>query len=112
VALPVSPPTAGSAVTAGSSLGYVRFGVNTVDFDIAVKARTSTGVRNLSFIQTVTDGLLATYDAWAGAGTQTRDSFSISRAARDADPLTCNGETFTSIGSLPSWFFDGTYLHP
>lgn len=32
-----------------------------------------------------------------------RNDMIISRAARDADPLTCNGEAFTTFGTLASW---------
>jgi hypothetical protein len=49
----------------------------------------------------VTDALFADYVA---RGVTVRSDLVLTKAARDADPLTCDGEAFTSTGVLPAFF--------
>jgi hypothetical protein len=95
----VTPLNPGDAVTKGQALGTHNGGV--VSSDIAVGIASTTGWRLVSFLDTMTNGLFAAYQA---RGMTVRSDGIISKAARDADPLTCIGEMFVSPGSLPGYF--------
>ena len=100
---------AGSAVLPGDLVGHARLYYDDLmetahDFDIAVRVHTLYGDRYVSWFDVVTDALFAEYVA---RGAVARSDFVLSKAARDADPLTCAGETFTSAGALPAWFVLG-----
>ncbi len=101
--------TVGFSLSAGQHLGYGRLvrnsGPPSHDFDIALHANTSTGIRYVSYFEAMTNALFNGYAIWGG-GTALRQNFIISETARNADPLTCSGETFTSSGSLPSWYYN------
>ena len=95
---------AGSLVTSGQQLGYARMisgGSVHHDFDIAIHVYTTMGVRYLSYFELLETDVFSNYSSFS----LDRSDFIISEATRDADPLACDGETFTSSGSLPSWFF-------
>ena len=97
---------AGNLVAAGDAIGTARLVYPDLaevahDFDIAVRLHTLYGDRYVSWFDVVTDPLFATYVA---RGASSRSDFVITRGARDADPLTCAGETFTSAGTLGAWF--------
>lgn len=96
--IPTIPIAAGTNVSVGQLLGS-HYGLQT-DSDVAVGVNTPQGYRLVSWFDVVTDTLFQEYRA---AGVVARDDMIISRAARDADPLTCNGETFTTTGTLASW---------
>jgi hypothetical protein len=68
--------------------------------DIAVGVNTPGGWKLVSYFDVLTDSLFQSYQA---AGVSSRDSLIISKEARDADPLTCSGETFTGSGTLENW---------
>jgi len=68
---------------------------------IAVWVHTPAGDRLLSYFSVLTDARFADYQL---RGMNSRGSAIISRARRDADPLTCDGEEFTGTGSLPDWY--------
>jgi hypothetical protein len=75
------------------------------DFDISVTANVSGGLKRISYFDVISDAILADMDTWADTHTNrtwARADFQYSEAARDADPLTCEGEDFTSSGTLPS----------
>ena len=96
----------GKPVTAGEQVGWARMfqvsvGQMSHDFDIAVEVGTPFGDRMVSFFETMTDGLFSQYVA---RGAASRTTFVLSKASRDADPLSCSGEAFTSTGNLPAWF--------
>jgi len=95
---PTVPVTPGTAVSAGTQLGW-HIGSQTMS-DIAVGVYTPSGYKLVSWFDVMTDGLFATY---AARGVASRSAAVITRAARDADPLTCSGETFTSAGTLTNW---------
>lgn len=84
----------GEAVTAGQNLG-------TVGGDIAVGVNTPQGYRLISYFEVLQDSVFTTYQA---RGVASRSALTLSAAQRDADPLTCSGETFTSVGTLPIRF--------
>lgn len=96
----------GSVVRAGDRIGtgrlvYPDLGETAHDFDIAVLYHTLSGDRFVSWFDVITDDLFASYVA---RGASARSDFILTAAVRDADPLTCDGETFTSRGTLPAWF--------
>jgi hypothetical protein len=96
--LTASVPLAdGSRVTAGQRLGTMTEGTLS---DIAVSVNTPQGYRLVSWFDVITESVFQEYRA---RGVAARADMVISRTARDADPLTCNGETFTGLGALPSW---------
>jgi hypothetical protein len=88
----------GDTVNAGQLLG-THYGSNT-DADVAVGVNSTEGYRLVSWFEVINDGV---FDEFRAAGIGSRDDMIISRAARDADPLSCNGETFTTLGTIPSW---------
>jgi len=49
----------------------------------------------------MTDDVFQPYEA---RGASSRDRFVITATERDGDPLTCEGEEFSSSGSLAEWF--------
>lgn len=89
----------GTRVTAGQRLGR-HFGSQTMS-DIAIRIDTPGGARLVSYVEAMTDGVFAAYQA-RGAGS--REALVISRADRDAHPLACNGEQFAGMGPLTNWF--------
>jgi hypothetical protein len=95
---PTAPVTPGTVVTRGAQLGW-HIGPQTMS-DIAVGVDTPSGYKLLSWFDVMTDGLFATY---AARGVGSRAAAVITRAERDADPLTCAGETFTTAGTLANW---------
>lgn len=70
------------------------------DFDISVWVQTPDHIQYVSYFETMTDTLFSNYQS---RGVTSRDEMIISKSARDADPLTCNGQQFTNTGSLPNW---------
>ena len=92
--------TAGTTLTSGQRLGN-HIGSQTSS-DIAVVVATPRGRKAVSWFQVMTDGV---FQAYAARGVTSRASAIITQAERDADPLTCSGETFTSTGSgaIPDW---------
>ncbi len=97
--------TVGSSVEAGQQLGHARMeshrGV-VHDFDIAMHLNTADGVRYISYFELLDEDVFSGY---IGFGSY-RSDFIITESQRNADPLTCDGETFTSNGSLARWIFD------
>lgn len=90
---------AGDSVTAGGALG-THVGTQTTS-DVAVWAMLPGGRRGLvSYVEALPDAL---WSVLAARGVAARDSLVISRAARDAAPLACDGEAFTGTDPLPQW---------
>lgn len=97
---------AGDPVAAGDLIGtgrlvYPDLAEVAHDIDVAVRVHTPFGERYVSWFDVLTDALFATYMA---RGAASRSDFVLTQAQRDADPLSCTGETFTSTGALPVWF--------
>lgn len=95
---PAIPLSAGTPATAGQPLGH-HVGSQTMS-DIAVGVDTPAGYKLVSWFDTMTDEVWAGY---AARGVASRAAAIVSRSARDADPLGCTGETFTSPGTLENW---------
>lgn len=96
---------AGDVVVAGQAIGTARLEYPDLsevadNFDIGVQLHTPYGERFVSWFDVVTDTLFANY---ASRGVTSRDALVLTEAQRDVDPLTCDGETFTSTGSLDVW---------
>ena len=93
-----NPLNVGDAVTAGQQLG-THIGSQTMS-DIAVGVNTPSGRKLVSYFDVIADSIFQNYQA---RGVNSRDAMIISKEARDADPLTCIGETFTTSGNLANW---------
>lgn len=93
-----NPVAVGDVVAAGQLLGN-HIGDQTMS-DIAVGVNTPGGWKLVSYFDVLTDSLFQSYQA---AGVSSRDALIISKEARDADPLTCSGETFSDVGTLEDW---------
>jgi hypothetical protein len=89
----------GLTLMAGQILGH-HVGVQTAS-DVAVRVETPSGSRMVSWFDVMTDSLFAVFQA---RGVPSREGAVISRAARDAQPLSCNAGAFADSGSLPNWF--------
>lgn len=90
---------AGDRVSEGNQLG-THIGPQTMS-DIAVSVNTPGGWKLISYFSVMTDTL---FQAYQSRGVNRRENIIISQAARDGDPLTCDGETFLTTGNLASWF--------
>ena len=99
----------GDKVVAGQQLG-THIGNQTMS-DIAVAASTSLdgpkdntnsekGLRLISYFQVMSDSLFNSYQMF---GITSRNQLMIDKAHRDAQPLTCNGESFNDVGTLSNW---------
>jgi hypothetical protein len=91
-------PSVGDHVNAGQLLG-VHIGPQTYS-DIAVSLAATGGNQLVSYFDVMTDSIFQKYQA---RGLASRTDAVISKQARDNDPLTCNGDSFTSTGSLANW---------
>ena len=94
-----SPPSIGDTVAAGDPLG-THYGSES-NSDIAVGIVTPDGYLLVSYFDVMTDDVFQDYEAH---GASSRSDFIITASERDADPLTCDGEEFSSSGTLPQWF--------
>jgi hypothetical protein len=95
----------GKKVKAGELLGYARLYYEdlneyTDSFDIAVFVNTPSGRQLISYFDILEN---VVFDAYISRGAASRQDFIISKEARDADPLQCNGEWFADSGHLENW---------
>jgi hypothetical protein len=95
----------GKKVKPGELLGYARLYYDDLaeyadSFDIAVIVHTPSGMRLISYFETLED---VVFDAYVARGAAWRQDFIITKEARDADPLQCNGQTFVDGGHLENW---------
>jgi hypothetical protein len=89
----------GDKVVAGQQLG-VHIGSQTMsDISVLVNDPTRQG-RMISYVDVMTDALFTQY---RDRGLTSRAELTISKEIRDANPLSCNGDTFTSGDSLENW---------
>ena len=88
----------GSIVQAGQRLG-THIGSQTMS-DVAIRVDTPKGARFVSYFDAMTDALFQTYSA---RGVASRSAMIVTAAERDASPLSCMGEQFLDVGSLPNW---------
>ena len=69
------------------------------DISVIVNDPTKQG-RMVSYFETITDKIFGDY---INRGVESRDKLIIPKATRDINPLTCEGDTFTSADLLESW---------
>ena len=103
---PDTAPLLGDTFAAGQLIG-THIG-NVTSSDIAVGIY-NTGSQWLlaSFFDVMTDAFFTDNYVTPNANILSRADLIISKAERDADPLTCDGETFTPGGSLPDYVILG-----
>lgn len=95
---PTVPLDAGTVLTSGQVIG-THVGNQTWS-DVAIRVETPTGMRLVSWFEAATPGLL---DRYRGRGVS-KDAIIISRAERDAHPLSCGSDGgFLDRGALPHW---------
>jgi hypothetical protein len=94
----LKPLAVGDSVTAGEQLG-THIGSQTMS-DIAVGYSSGKTWQLVSYFSVMSDSLFKSYSS---RGITSRSDLMISRTARDADPLNCNGETFGTSGTLENW---------
>jgi hypothetical protein len=92
------PLSEGTKLAAGQRLG-THIG-NQTSSDVAIAVDSTRGLRFVSWFDAITDELMASYTA---RGIESRDAAIISQSARDASPLTCNGEAFVNGGTINNW---------
>lgn len=88
----------GDKVSAGEKLGN-HIGSQTMS-DIAVGVNTTNGWKLISYFQLMPDSLFTFY---LNRGIQKRETIILTKEARDADTLKCNGGAFINTGTLPDW---------
>jgi hypothetical protein len=95
----LKPLALNDTVTAGTQIG-THIGPQTMS-DIAVGYSPRNNWTLISYAEILTDSIFSRYTA---RGVGSRSDLIISKAARDADPLNCSGETFGTAGTLQNWF--------
>jgi hypothetical protein len=94
-----TPLAVGDPVVAGRALGN-HIGSQTMS-DIAVMVNDPTRQgRMISYFEVMTD---AAFQAYIARGMASRAEAIISKAERDAAPLSCNGDVFADPGTIPNW---------
>jgi hypothetical protein len=89
----------GDVLSAGEYLG-THIGAQTyLDIAVIVNDPTQQG-RMVSYIETLTD---QSFESLVSGKAATREDFIISQAAREANPLECNGDQFLPGDVLPQW---------
>jgi len=96
--VPDAAVVVGATVAAGQRLGH-HVGSQTMS-DVAIRVMSPSGMRLVSYAEAMDDQTFARY---AARGVPSRAALTISRPARDAASLTCQGEAFTNSGSLEHW---------
>jgi len=93
-----NPLATGDKVTAGQQLG-THIGSQTMS-DIAVGINTPNGWKLVSYFDIIADSVFQRYHA---RGLGSRADAIISKQARDADTLKCNGDAFLNSGTIDNW---------
>jgi hypothetical protein len=95
----------GKRIQRGEPIGYAHLYYDDLDeyvtsFDIAAWVNTPSGLRLISYIETLDDEV---FEHYASRGVLSRDEFIITREVRDANPLECNGESFVTSDNPDNW---------
>ena len=69
------------------------------DISVIVNDPTKQGIM-VSYFEVITDSIFNLYSA---RGVSSRETMIISKQQRDANPLTCSGETFVSSDTIENW---------
>lgn len=86
-------------INAGELLGTHIGSLTYSDVSVIVNDPTKQG-RMVSWFDVITDNVFSEYSA---RGVSSRSAIMISKSDRDAHPLTCSGDTFTSNDPLERW---------
>jgi hypothetical protein len=98
-----TPRNIDDKIIAGEQLG-THFGTETwSDISVLVNDPTRQG-RMVSYFEVITDDVFSEY---ISHGVATREEMIIPKTTRDANPLTCSGDTFISTDTLENW----VYIH-
>ena len=105
---PLDTLKVGNTVTAGERIGSA---LRNQQIDIAAQVMTLSGPQFISYFDVMSDPVLALYK---DRGADSADDFIIPRDVRDANPLTCNGESFTEKDTLNAdhWYFFSDFTPP
>ena len=95
---PARALTVGDAFAAGEAIG-THVGSQTFS-DVAVRVDTPRGMKLVSYFSVLRAGV---FDRYRARGASLPDDFLIPLALRDRSPLTCDGETFGTPGTLENW---------
>ena len=91
--------TIGEKLISGELLG-THIGSQTMsDISVIVNDPTKQG-RMVPYFEVITD---AVFNLYTNRGVNSRDDMIIQKASRDASPLICSGDTFTSTDTLENW---------
>jgi hypothetical protein len=95
----------GKKVQSGELLGYARLYYDDLEeyansFDIAVWVNTPSGLRLISYFETLEE---VAFTPYASRGASSRADFVISQQWRDAHPLECDGEIFINRDTPDDW---------
>jgi hypothetical protein len=91
----------GDTVVAGEQLG-THIGSQTMsDMSVIVNDPTRQG-RMVSYFEVITDDV---FNEYSSHGIGSRDDLVITKIIRDANPLSCSGDTFTSTDTLENWVY-------
>lgn len=93
------PLALNDSVAAGEQLG-THIGSQTMS-DIAVGYSLNNSWTLISWFDIMNDSLFTRYQS---RGVSARSDLIITKAARDADPLNCSGESFGTSGTMENWF--------
>jgi len=88
-------------VTEGEYLGTHISSQTYSDISVIVNDPSKQG-RMVSFFDVITDEL---FKEFSSRGLNSRSDAIIPKALRDANPLTCNGDTFTSTDTIENWVY-------
>jgi hypothetical protein len=91
--------TVNEKIEAGAYLGTHIGSVTYSDISVIVNDPTKQG-RMVSYFDVITDKVFSEYQS---RGISLRSDLIISKALRDANPLTCSGDAFTSADPLECW---------
>ena len=80
----------GSRLKAGQNIGYIGMDQQ---MDIAIKVMTIRGPKNISYFDVLPDSIFQNY---IKRGIASRSELIITKGQRDANPLICNGQMFSS----------------
>jgi hypothetical protein len=89
----------GDKVVSGEQLG-THIGSQTMsDISVIVNDPTKQG-RMISYFEVITDAI---FNEYSTSGVSNREDMIISKTTRDANPLSCSGETFITQDTLENW---------
>jgi hypothetical protein len=97
----IVPRNIGDEVVSGEQLG-THIGSQTMS-DIAVIVNDpSRQGRLVSYFEVISDEV---FNEYSDRGVTSREDLIISKALRDANPLSCNGDTFVTSDTLENWIY-------